>query len=324
MELLQERGLAFTIKKDEFPVRIEFENTVSVEDYIQWYQSNKEMLSSYMLEKGGVLINGIDITSLEKFTTVMDATTEKFLDYVDGNSPRTKLSGKVYTSTEYDKKFSITLHNELSYSHRYPSNIYFCCIIAAPVGGETPIADCREVLKAMDPELVKAVKERKVKYIRNLHGGKGMGPSWQDTFETTDKDAVEKFCKETQTEFEWKADGGIKLIQLRDGVISHPVTGEEVWFNQIDQFHPSHLDPDIYEIMMVLYAGKEDELPMNVTFGDDTPVTAEMVKLIGATVDNTAVAKRWQQGDLLLLDNILVSHGRKPYEGDRKVLVSMS
>src|SRR6187399_3008297 len=114
MELLQERGLTFTIKEDEFPIRIEFENTVSVEDYIQWYQNNKDMLSSYMLDKGGVVINGIDITSLEKFTAVMDATTEKFLDYVDGNSPRTKLSGKVYTSTEYDKKFSITLHNELS------------------------------------------------------------------------------------------------------------------------------------------------------------------------------------------------------------------
>ena len=28
----------------------------------------------------------------------------------------------------------------------------------------------------------------------HLHGGNGLGPSWQDTFETSDRGTVEEFC----------------------------------------------------------------------------------------------------------------------------------
>jgi alpha-ketoglutarate-dependent taurine dioxygenase len=36
------------------------------------------------------------------------------------------------------------------------------------------------------------------------------------------------------------------------------------------------------------------------------------------------VAFPWQKGDLLMLDNMLVAHGRNPFSGERKVIVSMA
>ena len=31
----------------------------------------------------------------------------------------------------------------------------------------------------------------------------------------------------------------------------------------------------------------------------------------------------WRRGDVLLLDNMLTAHGRRPFTGDRRVLVAM-
>ncbi|WP_281425855.1 TauD/TfdA family dioxygenase [Polymorphospora rubra] len=32
----------------------------------------------------------------------------------------------------------------------------------------------------------------------------------------------------------------------------------------------------------------------------------------------------WRAGDLLLIDNVLTAHGRRSFEGTRRVLVAMS
>jgi len=32
----------------------------------------------------------------------------------------------------------------------------------------------------------------------------------------------------------------------------------------------------------------------------------------------------WRTGDVLLVDNVLLAHGRRPFTGDRRVLVAMS
>ena len=312
-----------SLKQEDFMLVKTFEDRLGIQGFIDWYKSNQVILQEKLIQNGAILFRGVDISSVADFESIMDDISSKFMAYVDGNSPRTKLTSKVYTSTEYDKNHSITLHNELSYSYKWPAKIFFCCLIPAAVGGETPIADCRRVLRSMDTALVEEIERKGIVYIRNLNGGAGFGPSWQDTFETDDRNKVEEFCKQANVQYDWKSDGGIKLTQPSQGIITHPKTNEKVWFNQIDQFHPSHLDKEIYETLMMMYE-KEDELPMHVSFGDGTKITKEMVEEIRSTVDKESISKPWQQGDFLMLDNVLVAHGRKPYQGDRKVLVSMS
>ena len=92
-----------------------FEHT-SIDELIAWYKDNEALIDEQLLRCGGILLRGVRIADLEKFEKVIHAISSRFMNYTDGNSPRTRLSSNVFTSTEFDKRAPITLHNELSYS----------------------------------------------------------------------------------------------------------------------------------------------------------------------------------------------------------------
>lgn len=293
-------------------------------DLLAYYQANADHLESKLLQHGALLLRGFGVNTPSSFARCVRTLNGSLLDYVDGNSPRTKLTAGVYTSTEYPSEYPISLHNELSYSHRWPRKLFFCCIVAPRENGETPIADSRAILRNLDAAVLEEFTRKGVKYVRNLHGGQGVGPSWQDTFETADRAAVERYCAGENGDVQWQADGGLRLTQVRPAVATHPRTNERVWFNQADQFHPSTHPARVYETMMAVYRGKEGELPQNALFGDDTPIAAGLLEHVRETARKSAVLFPWQEGDVLVIDNMLTCHGRMPYTGPRKILVAMS
>ncbi len=293
------------------------------EEFVAYYLDREREIEGQINEKGAIKFRGVQVKSLESFQFIVDSVANKFLSYIDGNSPRTKLSGNVYTSTEYDKTQKITMHNELSYSAKWPNKLFFSCLQPAETGGETLLVDSREILGKMNPDIVSEIESRGVIYFRNLHGGMGMGPSWQDTFETDDKVQLEAYCKSYSIDFEWSENNSLRLKQPSKGIIEHRVTKERVWFNQIDQFHPSHLGKDIYEVMSTIYTSAE-EFPMYVTYGDGKPIQEDMIHEIINTINDITIAPPWQRDEFLIVDNELFGHGRNSFTGDRRVLVAMS
>jgi alpha-ketoglutarate-dependent taurine dioxygenase len=291
---------------------------------LSYYEANRAFIETKLLEHGAVLFRGFGVATPAAFARCARGLNRDLLSYVDGNSPRTKLAPGVYTSTEYPAEYFISLHNELSYSSKWPSRLFFCCVVAPQEQGETPIADCRALLRALDPEVVEEFTRKGVKYTRNLHGGSGAGPSWQETFECKERAAVEQYCAGADIDYRWRPDGSLSLTQVRPAVATHPTTKQAVWFNQADQFHPSTHPRHIYETLMSVYRGREDELPQNACFGDGTPIDPAALEHIRQTARALAAVFAWQAGDLLVVDNMLTSHGRMPFTGPRRVLVSMS
>lgn len=292
-------------------------------DFIAYYTQNKSDLETILHTRGALKFAGVQITSTEDFKYIVDAISTKFLNYIDGNSPRTKLSDHVYTSTEYDPAQRITMHNELSYSAKWPRKLFFTCITPAESGGETLLADSREILRQMNPSIVAEIKKRGITYIRNLHGGQGMGPSWQDTFESKDKKEVEAYFASYAIDYEWGHRDSLKLKQFSKGIIKHEQTGSELWFNQIDQFHPCHLGDEMYETLQLLYEAPEN-FPMYVSFGDGTEISPDLIQEVLDTIEEVTIAPVWQKHELLIVDNELVAHGRNSFSGNRRVLVAMS
>mgnify|MGYP001796093560 CR=1 FL=1 len=101
---------------------------------------------------------------------------------------------------------------------------------------------------------------------------------------------------------------------------SHPVTGERVWFNHAHLFHVSSLGSDRRDDLL----GVANELPRNAYYGDGSPIDERDLDQIRGAYDSQTVAFSWQKEDILLVDNMLVSHGRRPYRGSRKIVVAMA
>ncbi len=283
---------------------------------------HRDRLTQALHQHGGVLLRGFTIREVEAFQQVARAVIPELLPYVEGQSPRTKVSDNVYTSTEFPPQYTITPHNELSYSKSPPPRIIFYCNIAPGEGGETPIFDFRQVYSAMDHGLRERFEQAGVKYVKNMHGqDRGLGKSWMQHFETEDRGSVEDYLRENDIQFEWTADGTLKTWAIRPGTMRHPVTGEWHWFNQANLWHVSNVD-ERHRAQILARCG-EDHLPTHAYYGDGDPIADEDLDRVREVMWENAVIFPWQQGDVLVLDNYLVAHGRMPYKGPRKILVAM-
>ncbi|RSN29150.1 hypothetical protein DMC61_21865 [Amycolatopsis sp. WAC 04169] len=289
----------------------------SVSDLVE-YLDGFDVTETLTKEKA-LVFRGFGVTP-DTLEQVLDQLVPNRLAYLHGNSPRTKVGQHLYTSTEYPAEFTISMHNELSYASRWPTRLLFFCEIAAPVGGATPVVDAALWLDLLDPE-VRTAFAGGVRYQQNLHDGVGLGKSWQDTFETDRRADVESFLAETGADWRWTA-GGLRVSQVRPATIRHPSTGAEVWFNQADQWHPAALGDDTAAALAQIMP--PEELPQSVTFADGEPIPDEYVFQVRDRALQAAVDVDWRPGDLLLIDNVLVGHGRRPYTGERRVLVAMS
>jgi alpha-ketoglutarate-dependent taurine dioxygenase len=222
----------------------------------------------------------------------------------------------IYTSTEYPPHVGLSLHNELSYADVHPSRLFFCCLVAPEHGGETTLGDSRRILQRLDPAVAEAFRTRQVRYVRNLSPVRGGGYSWREAFGTDDPAEAGQVCARMGSAFEWRDGGVLRVSQTRPATAFHPVTGEEVWFNQADGFHPSGLPPELYGELTAL-AGSEDDLRLNAYYGDGSPIERAALEHVRAVLSEETVPHRWRAGDILVLDNFLAAHGRRPFSGPR-------
>jgi alpha-ketoglutarate-dependent taurine dioxygenase len=190
-------------------------------------------------------------------------------------------------------------------------------------GGETPLVNSHALWKALPQKLRERFEQRGLFYIRNLHAGQGLGPSWMKTFGTSDRAEVEALCAAGDIRFEWRKDGSLRLRELRPATRTHPDTGQTLWFNQADQFHPTNHPAQVCEALCEYFKGREQDMPHYCLFGDGSALDPLELTCIRETAKSLATAFRWETGDLLLIDNMSVAHGRNPYRGAREILVSM-
>jgi alpha-ketoglutarate-dependent taurine dioxygenase len=284
-----------------------------------WLAENLDWVNGQLHATGGVLFRGFGVDNAEALSRAVEGIGLKRMPYMEGATPRTELGSGVYTSTEYPPDEYIALHNELNYVVTWPMRILFCCQTAPTERGETPIADVRRVWARLPEEIREEFRRRGWMLVRNF--GDGMSLDWRRSFRVGTEKELEEYCRGARVEWEWKEGGRLRTRQVRPAVRRHPVTGEEVWFNHVAFWHVSSLRDEVRELFAEEFG--DGGWPYNTYYGDGGEIPDEAVAEVRRAYDEETVAFRWERGDLIVLDNMLVAHGRRPYAGERRVLVSM-
>ena len=291
---------------------------VSDLELAQWATLSKRFVEDRLLQDGAMLFRGFDVNSSAEFEKVALALCpELFGEY--GDLPREQLEGKVYGATPYPADSAILFHNESSHMHRWPMKIWFLCVTPPLSGGETPLVDCRTIYNLLDPAVRRRMEEKKLMYVRNYTSG--LDVSWQSFFRTSDRAAVEDYCRRAGIGFEWKTGNELRTRQVCPAIVKHPQTGEPTFFNQIQLHHVACLEPAVRESLLSTL--KPEDLPRNVYYGDGSPIEDSVVAEISELYRSNCASFAWRRGDVLMLNNMLVAHARNPYVGERKIVVAM-
>lgn len=289
-------------------------------DLRAWAVGHAAEVEAWVLRHGAVLFRGFAINGVPGFERCVDALAGGALEYRFRASPRTEVGKHVYTATDYPAEQHIFPHNEHSYSPVCPLELVFYAETPAPQGGETPLGDNREVMRRIDPAVIERFVRLGILYVRNY--GAGFGLPWRTVFQTEDRAEVERYCAGIGVRCEWKSDDRLCTRQVGPAVIRHPRSGEKIWFNHGTFFHVTTLPDGLGDALQSEF--DDDDLPQNTYYGDGSPIEPEVLDHLRAAYRGAMVSFPWARDDVLLIDNVLAVHARRPYSGFRRVLVSMA
>ncbi|MFF5847580.1 TauD/TfdA family dioxygenase [Streptomyces massasporeus] len=289
-------------------------------DLARWIGDHGGTVDELARRAGAVLFRGFAVRDDLDFRAALEAMSSRILDYGERSSPRSEVSGGVYTSTDYPADQHIVLHNEQSYTENWPTRIIFFCERAATKGGRTPLADSRRVLDRLRPETVAKFERLGVRYVRNYLPGISL--TWQEAFQTDRREDVEKYCEGAGITVEWVDEEQLRTSQVRPAVRRHPFTGERTWFNHAAFFHVTSLPEAVSRGLLGVL--DEEDLPYNTYYGDGTPIEQETLDEMRAAQRAETTGFDWEPGDVLVVENMLVAHAREPFEGPRRILAAMT
>jgi alpha-ketoglutarate-dependent taurine dioxygenase len=303
-----------------------------------WIKENRSSLQERLLRDGALLFRGFPVQNQKGFYSFLDLFIEpheKLLDYTAGITPRKKVDKKIYTSTSAPAFVKILLHPEMCYVKNFPSKICFYCDQPSTQGGETPLADARQILKEIPADIIKIFEDKRIIYHRHMLYlsslrklfGKALSSinvsTWNYAFETDNKEEVEVACKKFGLSYTWNNDRSLTTEARVNAIQKHPKTDEKVWFNTIHFFiHEKYMFGNflgpIFRVFRKLTGEK-----FEVFFGDGKVISPSIKKRVLEIIDKNTWTFQWQKGDVLIIDNYLCMHGRNPYAGHRKIYAGL-
>ncbi|MEV8480099.1 TauD/TfdA family dioxygenase [Streptomyces sp. NPDC051173] len=311
-------SLTWTVETGK-PATLNVPAFADIADACEWLGLNGPQVTAALHEYGAVYLRGLPVDSVETFGLVRDILIPQRTPYREKATPRSSFGNDIYSSTDLPPSQPIRMHNENSYTLTFPGLLMFACLVAPEEGGATPVADCRRILRSLPSELVERMRTTGWLLTRNY--SEHISLDWRTVFAADSKEQVQEYCAENLISCAWDDMDHLRTTQIRPGIITHPATGQEVWFNHLAFWNSWALDPEIREALVDEFG--PDGLPFETGFGDGKRLTRDELEAISTAYTEATVRETWQPGDVMLVDNVLTAHGRDSFRGDRRIVVAM-
>ncbi|WP_095147771.1 TauD/TfdA family dioxygenase [Pseudomonas sp. Irchel s3a18] len=281
----------------------------------------REIIDKSLYEQGAIIFKDLPLHNASDFNAFINQLGYAPFSYNGGIAVRNQVAGHVLMASNEDSRITLAPHNEMAYLLEFPRKLFFFCAREGLEGGEVPISDIRESVKQICPNVLARFRDVGIRYYRNLPRATAINEiGWEETFGTSDKSTIEQIMLEKGYEFVWDKQDRLSYSYVNPAFVTHPDTGEELWFNQVTELHCSYwrnhpqFPPDL----------PDNAYPATTAYGDGTPIPVELITYLRAVLWQPAKAVKMRQGDLLALDNLVIQHGRIGFSGPRQHMVSIT
>lgn len=302
-----------------FPMAYECQTPEKGLDAVQaWVRAHRDECIAQAAQHGAVLFRGLPLKTAEDFDAFVSAFDWPAFTYDNSmsNAVRINHTPRVFSANEAPPEATINLHHEMAQTPIYPRKLFFFCRQASEVGGATSI--CRsdilwDQLVEKRPEFANACAEKGLMYTHTMPSEEdhesGMGRSWRSTLSVETREEAEARLTELQYTWEWQDNGCLRVSTPALPAIRTLEDGRTSFFNQL----------------IAAFTGWKDtrNAPSKaLTFGDGSPMDDEGAQLASDLAEELIFDVPWQSGDVTLIDNYVVMHGRRTFEGKRSVLAA--
>jgi len=226
----------------------------------------------------------------------------------------------------------MAVHHDLSYRRVIPARGCIAHFQKAQEGGNTPMYDNRALwyyFMDLYYDLMLELSQEGILYIKTLPDENNLEKTvlwreadittWQQNYPKMSKPQIQLFIEQNGEKAEWLEDGTLRVTCHMPAFRIHPKTNEKFYCNQILSWDGRNFwqwPGKPYEKYAFI------DRPTHARIGNGRDLTDEEYLGLLELHDRFAIRINWQNGDIVVWDNIRMSHSRDPYKGERRLAIS--
>lgn len=300
-------------------------------EFLSFIKKSRPWVYENLSRHGAVILRGFPCGAAESMNRISAALRpDRSFNLARSIPTPAALYENVFEDDCWHSEIRQGLHNAYSDCAIFPAFKILQCGEHVDGGGPViTIANTRSIYQHLDEKLVLEFERRGLTYRRLFPNGQERGNdsanahSWQHVFKTSQRDDVEKKCRENGLSYRWNSDKSLEVWNSAPACISHPHTGDRLWFNQVHLFSSSAGFVQRRSLLSKLFSIVRSPSSTGVSFSDGTAIPEGHIVMIAAAHQNASFDFELQGGDFLLLDNALTAQGRYAMHADQRLLVTM-